>query len=198
MENNKRISDNELKISINKLKKEINESNISFDTARDYKQELDSNIAKRMLSIIAIIVLVLSMLFVSYPVVPGIIAIFIHFNKRKIDRKIIELKEKVEKSFAIECINSAQLILKDNELEVRETVLDYRNGKELSSNKINNLNIFGFLVPEIEYDIKEINDKYNYKFDERIIEEQGWRFIPASQMNDEKDIELNNQKVLKR
>lgn len=119
-------------------------------------------------------------------------------NKRKIDRKIIELNEKFEKSFAIECINSAQLILKDNELEVRETVLDYRNGNELSSNKINNLNIFGFLVPEIEYDLKEINDKYNYKFDERIIEGQGWRFIPASQMNDEKDIELNNQKVLKR
>jgi len=205
MENFERISDNELKIMINELTSEIDNagkfSELSKinETKNNITSQLSAHILAKKVYSILLFVFIVRIFFSSVPIVTAAFSLFILLRRNQIEKSIDKLKNEYEKVSNEQDIYDANILLKCNELLAKETILEYRHGKELSKNKVNNLNIFSFLIPEFQYDLQKINEKYNYSSSDLIIipGDEGEFILKLDDEND-KNIDSTYQKRLKR
>ena len=145
MENFERISDNELKIMINILNSEIDNADKSSELNRinETKNKITSQLAahilaKKVYSILSFVFIV-RIFFSSVPIVTVTFALFTLLRRNQIKKDIDKLKKEYEKISNELDIYDANIMLKCNELLAKETILEYRNGEELSKNKVNDL-----------------------------------------------------------
>ena len=199
------ITDNELKIMINILNSEIDNADKSSElnrineTKNKITSQLAANILVKKVYSFFLFVFIVRIFFSSVPIVTGTFALFTLLRRNQIIKDIDKLKKEYEKISNELDIYDANIMLKCNELLAKETILEYRHGKELNKNKVNNLNIFSFLIPEFQYDLQKINEKYNYNSSDLIIipGDEGEFILKLDDEND-KNIGSTYQKRLKR
>lgn len=199
------ITDNELKIMINILNSEIDnagktsELNRINETKDKITSQLAANVLVKKVYSFFLFVFIVRIFFSSVPMVTGTFALFTLLRRNQIIKDIDKLKKEYEKISNELDIYDANIMLKCNELLAKETILEYRHGEELSKNRVNNLNIFSFLIPEFQYDLQKINEKYNYKSsDLTIIPGDEGEYILKLDSGNYKNIDSVYQKRLKR
>lgn len=159
----KKLTDRDIIVDINKMK-EIRRIFLSKSKEKRIRCLNLQNKVDKTLNIIVPVSLVFSIIFAA----SGIFwLLFINFILSYICIKTLDGIRKNSINLALESINASQVI--DDAIDLfidnNEAILENRKDKTISFDRIKNLNIC-FLVDErYDYDLKKINEKYNFDDD---------------------------------